>query len=71
MTTDTAGPITPRQIEDKFRELQGEVDETAEGAKSKVIAIGAAVAIGIVVVAFMIGRRRGRKRTTVVEIRRV
>jgi uncharacterized membrane protein YjjB (DUF3815 family) len=71
MSRDNEGPITPHQIEDKFRELQGEVDTTAEATKSTAIAIGAALAVGIVVVAFVIGRRRGRKRTTVVEIRRV
>lgn len=71
MTTETAGPITPTQIENKFRELQGEVDETAEATKSKAIAVGAAVAVAVVLVAFWVGRRRGRKRTTVVEIRRV
>lgn len=63
--------IERADIEAKFQELRGEVDDTAEAAKGTLIAVGAAVAIGVVVVAFWFGRKRGRKRTTVVEIRRV
>lgn len=63
--------ITRDDLEAKFRELEGEATETAESAKSYVIAIGAAVVVGIVAVAFVMGKRRGRKKTTVVEIRRI
>lgn len=71
MTTATTSPITRHDIENKFRELQGEVDETAESTKSLALAIGVAVAVTVVAAAFLLGRKRGRKRTTVVEIRRV
>jgi hypothetical protein len=63
--------IERADIEAKFRELRGEVDNTAEAAKGALIAVGAAVAIGVVLFAFVLGRKRGKKRTTVVEIRRV
>jgi hypothetical protein len=63
--------IERSDIEAKFRELRGEVDHTAEAAKSTAITVGAAVAVGVVLVAFLLGRRKGRRRTTVVEIRRV
>jgi hypothetical protein len=64
-------PITRDDIEAKFRELQGEVDDTVEQTMGVAIIAGAAVVVGLLAVAFVIGRRRGRKRTTVVEIRRV
>ena len=32
---------------------------------------GAAIAVGIVVVAYFLGRRKGRKRSTIVEVRRL
>jgi hypothetical protein len=38
---------------------------------SVAVAIGAALVIGVAVSGYILGRRRGRKRTTVVEIRRV
>lgn len=63
--------ITPDDIQAKFRELEGEVDEAADQARDYAL-MGAAVTIGaIVLVAFVLGRRRGRKANTVVEIRRV
>lgn len=63
--------VTPDQIKAKFNELAGEVDNQATAARSTALTVGAAVAVGVVLVVFVLGMRRGRKRTTVVEIRRV
>ncbi len=64
-------PISRGDLESKLRELQGEVDETKDSALSTAIAVGAVIAVGVVAVAFLLGRRRGKRRTTVVEIRRI
>jgi hypothetical protein len=69
--TATNGKVTQQDLEDKFRELQGEATSTAEQAKSYAIAAAAVVVIGIAAVAFVMGRRKGRKKTTVVEIKRI
>jgi hypothetical protein len=69
-TVGRPGPITRDDIQAKFRELRGEVDTRAESAKATLAPVLVAVAAGVVVLAFMMGRRRGRKRTAVVEIRR-
>lgn len=63
--------ISRDDIESKLRELQGEVDEGMDTARSvgAVVAVGAAVVL--VVAAYWLGRRRGRRRRTVVEIRRI
>jgi hypothetical protein len=63
--------ITRNDIESKLREMRGDVEETAEAAKTPIMAIAGGVAVAIVVVAFLLGKRRGRRRSTVVEIRRV
>ena len=34
------------------------------------MAVGAAVAVGVVVVVFLLGKRRGKRKTTIVEVRR-
>lgn len=63
--------ITRDDIQAKLEELRGEVDEGVEAARNvtKVVAV---VAVGVIVAAaFLYGRRRGRKRQTIVEIRRV
>ena len=71
MSTARPTKITRDDIESKFRELQGDATETVDEARS--IAVTAAVAVGVVVVAavFLLGRRRGRRKSTIVEIRRL
>ena len=73
MSTLQAPPrrIGRADLEAKLRELQGNVEETKESAIATAVAIGAVVAVGVVAVAFMLGRRRGRRRSTVVEVRRI
>ena len=68
---DRDDKITRSDIENKFRELQGDVAQTAEQAKSYAIAAAAVVLVSIAAVAFVMGRRKGRKKSTVVEIRRI
>ena len=63
--------ITPADLEAKFGELQGDVNEQAEAAKTTVATIGAVVAVVVVLSVFLFGKRRGRKKTTVVEVRRI
>jgi hypothetical protein len=65
------GKITRDDIEGKFKELQGDIEIIGEQALKPIIVAGAAVVVGVVVVAFWLGRRRGSRRRTIVEIRRV
>ena len=65
------GRITRGDIEAKLRQMRGEVDKTAEAAKVPIMAIAGGVAAAVVVLAFLLGKRRGRRKSTVVEIRRV
>ena len=64
-------PIERRDIENKIRELQGDVEHTARSATSTLVTVGAVVAVGVIAVAFLMGKRKGRRRTTVVEVRRI
>lgn len=63
--------IEPRDLEAKFRELQGGVVDARESVLATAITVGSLVGVGVVAVAFLLGRRRGRRRTTVVEVRRI
>ena len=69
MSTPTK-PVRREDIEDKFRELQGEVDLVGDEVRSYAATVAAVGVVVIVVVAFWIGRRRGKKTRTLVEIRR-
>ncbi|HET7487358.1 MAG TPA: hypothetical protein VFJ85_05470 [Acidimicrobiales bacterium] len=71
MATDVDGPITRSTIEAKLREIRGEVDETTQAARPLLLVAGVVAAVAVVGAAYILGRRKGRKRTTLVEIRRV
>lgn len=62
--------ITRGDIEAKFRQITGDVDDKAEEARTTAITIGAVVAVAVVLGVFLFGRSRGRKKTTIVEVRR-
>jgi hypothetical protein len=63
--------ITRDDIEAKLQELRGEVDQRAEAAKVPAIAIAVGVAVVTIAAAYLLGRRKGKKRQTVLEIRRL
>lgn len=63
--------ITRDDIEARFREVQGEVDEAGETARNVALVAGVVVVAVVAVAAFYFGRRRGKLQKTVVEIRRV
>lgn len=65
------GKVTRADIESKLRELQGEAEVIGDEARSYAILVGAAAVGGLLLVAFVLGKRRGRRKRTVVEIRRV
>ncbi len=66
-----AGPISKADIERKLKEIGGEVDDQVESTKHLAITIGAVAAAVVLAGVFLLGRRRGRRLTTIVEIRRV
>lgn len=67
----TPDRITRDDLEAKFRSVQGEVEEQRSKTMSTIVTVGAVVAVSVVAVAFLLGRRKGKKRTTIVEVRRV
>ncbi len=62
--------ITRDDIEAKAAELMEAVDETKSSAQDKAM-LGVAVVAAVVVAAFVIGRRRGSRNKTMVEVYRV
>ena len=62
--------ITRDDLEAKARQIVGAIDETRQSAKDTAMLVGITVAV-IVVVAFVFGRRRGKRNKTLVEVYRV
>jgi len=51
--------------------LTGEVTGEVEEVRSQALAIGLGIALVSVAVVFLIGRRMGRRKSTIVEVRRI
>lgn len=62
--------VTPEDIRSKLTEIQGEATEQVEAAKNQLIAVGALVGILLLIVAFLLGRRGGKRASAVIEVRR-
>ncbi len=63
--------ITRDDLEAKLREIHGEVNKAVDAAKPAISAVAVAVGVTVIAVSFLIGMRTGRKKNTVVEIRRI
>ncbi len=62
--------ITRDDIESRFRQIQGDVVAAEDEARTSVAAVVVVAAVAAVAIAFALGSRRGRKRRTIVEVRR-
>ena len=71
MSATAAERVTRDDIEAKLRQLRGQVDSVQSSARNTALIAGAVGLVVVVGVVFLLGRRRGRKTSTVVEIRRV
>jgi hypothetical protein len=74
-TTTKAGSngrlITREDLQAAYAQVMGEGEASVRAAAPRGLAIGGAIAILIIAFAFLAGRRRGRSRSAVVEIRRL
>ena len=64
-------PITREDLRAGFASLQGEVTDKADEAKTPILAVGIGAVALVIVVAFVLGKRRGKQDKTYIEIRRV
>ena len=71
MSAPSDRPIGRDDLEAKMREISGEVGGEVESARNLGLAVGVGLVAVVVVVVFLLGRRRGRRRTTIVEVRRI
>ena len=68
MSTDR---ITRDDIEQSIRSIQTGVTGKVRSQKAKLVQGATLAAVVVVLLVFILGRRSGRKRNTIVEIRRV
>lgn len=70
MTYENESRITKADLETKFQELQDDLQGRASDKKQSIIAAASLASAVVVLIAYLLGRRGGRKRRSVVEIRR-
>lgn len=72
MSVRTDGrPITRADLEAAFQRVVGEGEETAKKAMPVALAVAGAAALTVITLVFLAGKRRGRKKSSVIEIRRL
>jgi hypothetical protein len=72
MPVDTNGRrITRADLESAFSQVIGEGETIAQSSGTQAALVVAAVALVVVALAYVAGRRRGRRRSALVEIRRL
>jgi len=63
--------ITPQDLQQKFGQLKDELENVAGAARSTAQKVGVVAGVVLVLLAFILGSRRGKAAKTVVEVRRL
>jgi hypothetical protein len=69
--SDQTTKITPADLERKLRALQGDVQDAVDDKKPAVASIAAGAGVVLLLLVFFLGKRAGKKRSAIVEIRRI
>jgi hypothetical protein len=67
----TGKRITRDDLQTAFADLLGEGESRAKAAAPQAALVAGSVVLALVVLAFVAGRRRGRRRTAVLQVRRI
>jgi hypothetical protein len=65
------GRITRDDLEQRFAAVQGGIKGKVTDRKQTLVTTAGAIAVVLLLVVFLLGKRSGKRKTTLVEIRRV
>jgi len=71
VTGNGSGRITRADIEAKLRAIRDDIEPVGEQAKGGLMAVAPVMAAVLIVGAYLLGKRSGKKRRAVIEIRRL
>ena len=71
MKGNGTGRITKSDIEAKLRAIRDDIEPVGEQAKGGLMAVVPVVVAVVVIGAYILGKRSGKKRRAVIEIRRL
>ena len=69
--TATETKITPDDVERKLRAFQGQIRGKVDDKKSTLVTVGVGVGVFLLIVFFLLGKRSGKKKSTIVQIKRL
>jgi uncharacterized membrane protein YvbJ len=67
----TTTKISPDDLQSKLQAFQDGVQSKVDDKKSTLAAAGGAAILVLIVIFFLLGKRSGKKKTTLVEIKRI
>jgi enamine deaminase RidA (YjgF/YER057c/UK114 family) len=69
--TSSQQPVTRADIEAKIDEIVDDLEQPARSAIETARLVGVGVVVAVVVIAYLFGRRAGRSKSAIVELRRL
>ena len=69
--TRTPAHISRDDLERKLRAFQGDIKGAVDNQRNNLVVAAGVFGLILVIVFFLLGRRSGKKKSTIVEIRRV
>ena len=67
----TNGKISPDDLQNKLQAFQDGVQGKVDDKKNTLVAIGGGALVVLIIIFFLLGKRSGKKKTTLVEIKRI
>jgi uncharacterized membrane protein YvbJ len=67
----TSDKISPQDLQNKLQAFQNGVQGKVDDKKSTIAVAGGVAIVVLILVFFLLGKRSGRKKTTLVEIKRI
>jgi len=62
--------ISRDDIKSKLGEIQGEAQDQVQGVRSQLLAAGVLIGLLVLIAAFLLGRRGGKRSSAIIEVRR-
>lgn len=71
MSAAENSPVDREQLESTLGSFQNSLRGQIEDRRQTIITIGVAAGVAVAVVAYMLGRRSGRRKSAIIDIRRL